>query len=748
MGDIWIVTIDKSGSMLHGTNAQSLSNNVYRRLIFGDCFKTADFSKDRFLFLTSGFSFSTAVGMGNELRRAPSFDVSFIHPTDNKLHSFNSKQECALYIKSILAENDYDHLMSFVSQIRVFSIIHANNLLKKIQETDSFNSFKVLTITDDADQNDQWRTDYKTLKKCAPGKVKEVSDSTSKYIYNSISGEGFGNLEEIFSDEKNVPHIWLYSYQSKDQYSSIDELDLFSVKAADGESFVAKAKRQHLYDDEVTFFHIDSIQVNNKRIIIDTSFTDALKRRCQFDNGIKTNKTTIWGFAQVRYHDRVFGNHFKAIPFTQNTVVFSRKLQVLLNAFLFIITLTAIGLLLFFLLIRPNYKLFTIVSPLGKKTTVKRGFSSSWKGDYIPIQCYQNDGKTIFGSIIKKHRCIINEKIEVASSDTSELLICSRFDLGISVKTVCHSTADDIERIYFSRTGDYSTLLRREYETTAFFKLYRQYITAPRKWQQKLIHFYIGFLNCFWKKYYYVIDDISSINKLYVSADSVLYGKRFIIEYHRADDTLHLSMTSFISQIALTRYYNDDGLKYDIILSSHSENDIVYWIVLQLDDYILSRDSLRTVSSLIRFKQTERLTDKYELAQVFMRVLKTEFPHKRLGYIDTNTISLDSEPFSFDIKESSAPGYISYIETTTNPRVQLMYSPLKDTDTTEKFIKLNTRLKSGHLYLSAVPIRKYPFNASFTKLLSKDVINCDEKHPSLLKLSKDYFEFRGINVTY
>ena len=748
MGDIWVVTIDKSGSMRLGGSPSSIALNVYNRLMTGDCLLSADFSKDRFLFLTSGYSYSKAIGLGNELTRTPSLGSAFIHATDDKLHAFTSKQECASYIRRILAENNYNHQLSFVSQIRLFSIVHAVNKLKRDGETSSFNSFKILTITDDADQNDQWRTDYRTLKDCAPNKVKEVNDSTAKYVYNSITERGHGNLDELFSDERVIPHLWVYLYQSKEQYVPQSQLDLLSIKAVDGENFSAKPKVKSFQGDKICFYHIDSIRVNKKTFHIDSSFADECIKQCKFDNGLKTNKTTIWGYIQVEYQDFVFGRHYKTIPFIQNNVVASQKLNSTIKTTAIMMVLFVLALLTYFFFIHPSLTLFTVFSSLGKKTIIKRGFSFNWKGEYIPIQCYQDDGADLFGVIVKKHQNIRSLKYSEPTEGASEILICSRYLLGVSTEVTFHSTEEDLERIYFSRTAEYSGLLRNEYEKTIFYKLRKKYVATSAKWQQRLIRYVIDFLNFFGKQYYYIIKDIKNRERTYISADGVLYGKRFVIEYYMVGNDLKKSIFNDITQYALSYYYNTEGIEYQAILCSCRVDNSILWAFIQLDDYLVSRDSLRSVSSLIRFEQTE-MTDNYsEIALYILHSLKKEFPHKRLGYFDVTNLSLDVKPLSFSIKESTAPGFISFIETTESPRVQLMYSPVNEADTKEKFTKPDSKLKSGYLYYSVVPIRKRPVNEALIRQLSKIVVKSEEKQPSLLKLMNDRFEYRDIKEKF
>lgn len=748
MGNIWVVTIDKSGSMRLGGGPSLIAQNVYNRLMTGDCLSSADFSKDRFLFLTSGYSYSRAIGLGNELTRASSLGSSFIHATDDKLYAFTSKQECASHISRILAENNYDHQLSFVSQIRLFSIVHAVNKLKKDRETNSFNFLKILTITDDADQNDQWRTDYRTLKDCAPNKVKEVNDSTAKYIYNSINERGHGYLNEIFSDENSIPHLWVYQYQSKEQHVSESQLDLLSIKAVDGENFSAKAKLQSFQGNKICYYHIDSIRVNKKTFHINSSFADKCIKQCKFDNGLKTNKTTIWGYIQVEYKDFIFGQHYKTVPFVQKNVVASQKLNSTINTIASLIVFCVIALFIYFFVIRPRLTIFTIYSSLGKKTTLKRGFSYNWKGEYIPIQCYQDNGDGMFGVIVKKHQNIRSFKYSEPNEGSSEILICSRYLLDISTEATFHSTGEDLERIYFFRSADYSGLLREEYEKTVFYKLRKKYVITSIKWQQRLIRYIINVLNFFGKRYYYIIKNIKDSERTYISADSVLFGKRFIIEYYLVGHEQKKSMFNDIVQYALTHYYNTEGIEFQAILCSYRVDSNILWAFIQLDDYLVLRDSLRSVSSLIRFEQTEMTENYADIALYILHSLKKEFPHKHLGYFDVTNLSIDVKPLSFSIIESTAPGFISFIESTENPRVQLMYSPVKEATTIEKFTKPNSKYKSGYLYFSAVPIRTCLVNEALIKQLSKIVVRSEEKQPSLLKLMNDHFEYRNIKEKF
>lgn len=757
MGDIWIVTIDNSGSMLTERQgdritrktSSDIANNVYNRLINGGSLETAIFENDRFLFLTSGYNYSTDIGLGNELRRSAPFDRSFIHQTDGILHSFKSKRECAAHIRSLIMNNKYENPLSFVSQIRVFSIVRGVNDLKRNGVSNSFYGLKVLTITDDADQNDQWMMDYRNLKSWAPSKVQEVNDSTSKYIYNILNGKGNGNLEELFSDEKSIPHIWVYQYLSKEQEVSLSQMNLFDVKAADGSSFSVESQTNHINGNIISFFHIDSIIINQKVFEVKSSFKDGFSVNCKYDNALRRNKISIWGFAQVTYNDSIFGEHQKVVPFVQNETACSEKLTMLISVSIGIFIFSLVALLLFLLIIRPNLRLFSIHSGLGNIATVKRGFASHWKGEYIPTQCYQSDARGIFGVITKKDR-IIRVIPSVVNENRGEILICSHFKLGISVDAICHSTADDIENYYNSRTDDYSFLLRNQYEKTVFFKLYRRCLYAKWKWVTYIYRFLISFFNFFGKHYYYIIKNLDKCNKVYVSIDNLLFGKRFVIEYYDTTSCGLQSEYDMMTRNALTYYYNSSKNKYDIILCGISVKESVFWIAIQLDDLLLSHDSLRSVKSVLRFEQTDDIDEKEHISKVILSSLGKEFPRKHIGYFDiTQRLSDANEtPLSFAISQSTAPGYISFVEATERARVQPLYSPIQDADTKELFIMPQRRIADGHIYLSAIPITELKTDKSLMKQLSQNVVKFEDRQPCLLKLKENGFEFRNIKEEY
>ena len=746
LGQVWVITVDKSGSMLTKTTPSLLGESVENRLLNGGALNKADFSKDRFLFYTSGVSFVVENGMGNELRRAEPFDKSFIHATDGKLHSFPDKKSCAAHIRRILEEKNYTHKLSFVSQIRLFSIVKAVNELKALGEQENYNQLMVLTITDDADQSDQWATDYRTLKQAAPNKLQQVNDSTAKYLYNSLNGKGLGSMECLYSEEKEIPHLWVYEYRTLISMVPEQDRKLFSVAAADGENISLKPLKDRIDGDEVCFYTLDSIRINRQFLSIrDTSpFTGHNTITGTYDNTLQKNQVTLWGHVQVRYLDPVLGMHFKTIPFVQQETVLSQKQKTLIIILSILVGLLAIGILAWLLIIRPRQKLFVIYSGLGSVTTVRRGFASSWKGNQIPIQSYEGEpGKFPFGCFSRKGRYISTSKFTTDTEvEADDVLILSHTPLLLSEAFTCQNvnevrvaidTGKNIESVSATHGDQYPPLLQQVYENTPFYRYYGK--------ESILSRMAIWVLNRFGKLYFYHIPSITQAQKVYVCAHKVYPHKGFILDYH----TTLKETEDPVVDAALTQYYsNKEYPQADFLVCC--EMVFFQWRIIQLESSSFQAPSLRNVKNYIRFAQKDD-TPPSELYPLFKAMLKKLYPKARICFV---TCSLSSrQDFQFCVHNASAPGFISFVESTDEAKSQLLYSPFEDGDSTEKGIQLAPGLDSGHLYLSAIPLPLTGNKKStLTKKLSNLLFHNSNTLYNMLKFDKDGFNFRGETIKY
>lgn len=746
MGNIWVVTIDKSGSMIKGKTVETLGDDVYKRLITGICLNDADFKSDRFLFLTSGYAYSKEIGLGNELKSSPAFDKSFIHKTDGQLHSFSSRAECASHIRKLILKGDFSYPLSFVSQIRVFSLIHAVNYLKSTGEGENFNQIKVLTITDDADQNDQWMMDYRLLKMCAPNKIQEVNDSTAKYVYNSLNGLGEGYLDCIFSDEDNVPHIWVYDYKTKASVNNTVEQDMINIGTTDGVTIILESKYDELGDAIVDKFFIDSIYVNNTKIPVSGEFKDQITWPCSYDNKYVTNDICIWGNVQVEYEDPVYGSHIKMMPFTIQRTVISDGLEKLLVIIISLLGIAVCVIMFFLFIIRPNKTMFTIYSGLGEKTRVKRGFLSHWKSVNTPIQYYQSnveDDKknSVLGCITRKSKYIDVIQVYSLKSNPMALMIVSGTPLSLSVGVTYTDTSMDIEKDFQSRKANYPYLLKEIYEPSYICSLYRKKYKSSHS---GFYRFIINIVNALAKKYFYCIPSVSDTNRILIEADRLLKDKTFSIDYYQKTEKIGFNPHNYVINLALSCYYRKIKNIYDVIICNYYSESRNCLSVVQLDDITQIGMSLNHVRSYLFFEMDKKADNEQIL--LLKRYLSKQFKGCRIGYVEVRDTA--EIPFDFIVRKSTAPGFITFVEYSDRQRSQQLYSPYREFETSEKFIRLNPRLDNGRLYLSVIPfdrLKKYP---SMKKVLSDKVINNEVKNSLLLTLGGNGLSLGETQMSY
>ena len=208
LGDIWVVTIDNTYSMLHpivkmGNEAKytnltplDIANSIGFRLSKAKCLDSVVWSKDKFLFFTSGMREGTMKYMASQKH----LDTSFIHATDDILHSFANKKAFVNHLKNQMLDLSYEkNYMSFVSMMRLMSLKRALDWLTANGEINNYRIFRLMTISDDAtDQYDQWNTDYRKLKLANPREVDYVSAQSIRLLYNPLQSRGGGDVSLVW----------------------------------------------------------------------------------------------------------------------------------------------------------------------------------------------------------------------------------------------------------------------------------------------------------------------------------------------------------------------------------------------------------------------------------------------------------------------------------------------------------------------------------------------------------------------
>lgn len=638
LGNVWIVTIDKSGSMVqrstYGLPKSSAKQQVYDCLhehvqkSLKECqvLKSLDFSKDRFIFLCSGYPYYPLK------KNEPPLDVCFIHHTDGQFHSFENADALFNHILDIIDTKDYKYNMSWVSQIQTFSVVKALRSLREIHQDSVFNKLYVVTITDDADGTTQWEKDYQLMKSFDPNKVEEISRTNSKYIYNVITKQGAGYFSPVFINDFRQPHLTVFCYQTLQGKQNVyDAANIYKLCPTNGKT-LKLFTRKSFNGDKVCFTVLDSVKINGRAYPVGQKYTkSAIKLNQDYAQKSDWNHVELFGTVQVEYNDSILGPHYKRIRFTQAidkmpvaTVVKRGGLAVSL-----LTVLIAVLWLVFKYL--PNRELFKIYTG-NKVYTVKRGFHCQWSSENTQILSARTYDNADMSILCARHP---NISSETNKPEYAGIRLESRYNLdGFALSTVGNGR-----------------------------KLYEVDIHCDHP-----ITFRLPFL----------------LNK---TATIVFdHGKRRWATATRNENR---------NIMALQDYYSSNDC-YDAIITASRDrlntNDFnIYWnILLPGYDVANMKKDIRSAYNIFRFKQHFKSdTELDEVVDKLSRLLTAELKKSNLScrrvkqaeikiLTDERLDEADFPPI-FDISKAVFPSYICLEEATdSNPLMQEIYSPFKE----------------------------------------------------------------------
>jgi hypothetical protein len=612
LGNIWIITVDKSGSMLWNSQQQytygnriPIASSVARRLLDKSIFNQINYDKDRFLFFNSGI---LQVVDLNQLKSQSRFDTSFIHHTDATLHSFKDQKNLVAHIKSQLERGDYVYTYSFVSQIRLFSIIKGLDFIKEKNLTDNFNHLWLITITDDADQNDQWMNDFKTVKKFAPKKITDVNELTTKYLYNPFNSKSdiskSGTLNEKLIDESEIPHINFYEYKTTQSITAVADTanSFFSIQAVKDSAVNFKSIKSHFPNDSILFFYIESIVIDDSTYLVRKYFTDTITIPAKLTNWFKYNKILTSGYFQVQYSDSILGGHFKKYEFKQSATFpstyltnFIRRSEVTLLILLILLITYIIG-------ISPRKKLFVVYDNQGRKFTGKKGswlfgHYRYWKKIENSILSFVLNKGNQLNYIRKKHKNLIVQNHNFKLAETT-ILIVSHSQLSIDNNIKELTTRHDIEEYHEAK--DYNFILKSVYRRSFQFQLFKIAKKLNAK-NSPLFSGILSFSNLFFKRYYYLVTltEKDFKNTSISFSCSNFKSRTFTIEFNSTKPEIVKDENATRNIACLNNFFSSESMFADGLLTVHLFDDHINWNVLKLDH----QNSLQKVYHLFHFKQ-------------------------------------------------------------------------------------------------------------------------------------------------
>ncbi len=400
MANLWIVTFDKSGSMTkYGSITENTKKTIKNLRPFYEKIK---FRKDRFSFYNTGILLESRIA---DLRYVDRFEQSFIHEKNGKdrkpLHTlvtFRSPERLNTYIseKLEIPKNEdysdyYKYRYSFVSLIRPIVLSRVIESLNSNQSTEppegflNFNKIYILSITDDADIDDQWQKDYKNVSKYAPRQLKRVNETLNRLVISpfNVSSKPVAKFEEVLTKDANWK-IFLHEYKT---YASVDDtLTNTSYLTSNqlNDSIISIQYNVDYIDScKVEFCELNKILLNGEKLESDRYFNQLGSIKFSELRNSGENNLVLEGAFQVSYVDSILGKRYKKFYFQENLSFLSNDRIASIQGrkkFVGAIIAGAVILgLLWFLFYRPRQVLFEVYDNLGNHVTVKKGFPFGFK---------------------------------------------------------------------------------------------------------------------------------------------------------------------------------------------------------------------------------------------------------------------------------------------------------------------------------------------------------------------------------
>ena len=767
LGNVWIVTVDHSGSMrdIPGWKndknqkikapASAVVSAVVDNLKRQDFYDEIDFNHDRFIFYRSGLD---SHGYGDEVAVMQDLDTSFIHHTDALFHKLEDSADLISRIRTMMSQEPFDYNLSLVSQIRTFSVVKTVKVLTERGQNMDFNTLKLITITDDADQNDQWRTDYRTLSagdKLTKGRKpisKRTRETLQKFVFNELTGDGEGVFNQIFADESRFHHIWGYEYITRDAMSDTLRRNVLRISARDGKHMTFVPKHMYFGEDSLCFYGVDSVVVNGETHVIGKNFNKRYEASFPYKNGLRFNDVKVYGSVQFKYEDDIYGAHYKKVRFVQEQSIPSGVWAIIFTVLGILAGVTVLGYLAYRLIILPRWTVARLYSGDGTDVQIRRGFRWQWKNEVTPIALYEADANGIRSVLVRKHKNI-SATAQEALGEGSSLLICSRVRLNVSDVDLEHSTFDDIDATYVFRQLHYPELLKNVYRQTLISKARRGLVSSHLPLMRRFYTRVIAFLQKVTPMYYYYYNDVTKYDSVCLESPKLLVDKKFIIETAKGAQVYSMERHEAVVNKALSIYYFDVKKSYhDALLCYDLIDGKEYWNIVLLDDPTALHNGLKNVSVIYRFVCDADPANKANKEKALYDYARRRLRRYSLGILDCSGV-LPSQTTAFNITSVPVPGFVSFLEFKVKPRAQMIYSPFQDGFIQYKFVSLKSTYDEGHLYLSFLP---YKFVREGGKLqdpdgqmlvrMSDELVRPQDMSAARMYLSHDEITYRGINV--
>lgn len=710
LGNIWIITIDKSGSMKDNKSNYQFEQDCKNTISIIDNFgikNKINFARDVFYIYNTGVCstpYKQYISMGKQAvvdtleKDGPFYDL-FIHPyfTNHRLNSYKQLQRL---IKDNLLHQPYIYRLSFVSQIRVAALQKTLEILDKKHLNESYNQIYILTITDDADANDQWQNDYRLIKRASRNRLEEINSSQNKLIYNPLSQRGGGILDELnYNDSKSI-HAYWYQYQSKQQISdcvieSSQVSENISITNIQDQNIQATLCEQDSKAYRTVYWRVDSVIINGKTISTNTktySPNHYINIHIQKDilSDISINTVSLYGNIQAMYRDSILGSHYKLVPFEKNTHIYTSTQKVFIQTILCILTLLLLYLLLYLLIIRPRTIVFKIYLSDNRIVSVLRGYSKSYKR-CVPI-FLQTMCNNTSNYLISHHHYIKQSHVKGLSITADQLVIVSRVPLPLPNSVFI----GDVYDAFIDHSADIPEALLFDYNHSIQKKLIDLYKHSGNRSNQ-IWHFLIEMANRFYPKYYYWTNNAIEDTQLILESP-LKKGTIFVLDMNQQCKT----GLSQIEQI-LQSYYCVHSLPHaDILISKtlNEEKNTIEIDVCSLENPEKGVRSIKNVTHLYHYEFENNTRHTNIIVRELKRHLKESYKRDRILYFNHTHSDRCNQHLCFNIRQSKLKCFILFIEESEQKMSQVVYSPFRPET---PFVSLKSTNTGGYLYKSPLP---------------------------------------------
>lgn len=431
--NLWIVTMDRSGSMygyIDGTKSKKRVYHNIPEILDNIDYSGINFRNDKFIFYETGL-----IRKDSQTKEEPhvllgecnfadfDFTDNFIHPLNTKepIQTFGNKEQFKKFVLktgySFTSSNRiqlyYHYYYSFVSLLRPLTI-------HKVITTNDRNFFKeynrvfIITLTDDGEIDDQWQIDAKTISQNL-GKLKpKLIETINSLVYNPFnqSHSSDGGSIDIFYEYKckdGIPRVYMSEYITRmNNESDLIEHKNKYLKIEDGNE---NDKLVTLPGSLWVPYHIVEIKqlvINSKKLDINQKVTkgEHVLLDGKYLNNYKKNRIQIFAEVQFEYNDAILGKRIKKedVTFDYDNIYsqqYVRNQKWLIRnrekIYGYTIALIILSLIVFLIIywLRGNAVILTIIDNIGNRFELKRFAFKKLKNGEFNIISYTGGATTV-----------------------------------------------------------------------------------------------------------------------------------------------------------------------------------------------------------------------------------------------------------------------------------------------------------------------------------------------------------------